>query len=112
MGTLNAPVLDDLRQQFDALKERKSMMPEGVRPLGEHNLEISSNNHRDRDCSLLLELHFVLHFWFTLAEKKIYIKSDCSLHDMAFTLNTSILKANLSSLLAHVTWLPVGFCWP
>lgn len=31
VGTFKAPVLDDLRQQFDALKE--SMMPEGVKPL-------------------------------------------------------------------------------
>lgn len=31
--TFNAPVLDDLRKQFDALNERKPLMPVGVKPL-------------------------------------------------------------------------------
>lgn len=49
VGTFNASVPDDLWQQFDALKQRKSMMPEGVKPLRAEN----QSSHKDRDYLLL-----------------------------------------------------------
>lgn len=70
VGTFNASVPDDLWQQFDALKQRKSMMPEGVKPLRAEN----QSSHKDRDYLLLpfsVNSQRAVFCWVILFKKKL-----------------------------------------
>lgn len=58
-GMLTTPVLNDRRQQSKTLKERKSMMPDDVMPLGAVYIGGKSQNQFSHSNRHVL-LHFVL----------------------------------------------------